>query len=232
MRRGAFVVVLLVCAATFLPSCTLWKLSRQYEQAEGWCEMGGTAATEEPSSTPLVVVLVRVEGERLEEENDGSIVDHYVLERAGRWRLPMTPGRYALAAFEDVSADLRYQPGEPVLAAGGSRIYELRPGDRVLGIELRIPSHGRPAGTRTIDIAEFQARSFRDQLQATLGQVSAEGEVVELSDARFDPESSKKDRWAPVNFGFDVGPRIWTSSSDDIRTSRPETKHPPMKEMT
>jgi pimeloyl-ACP methyl ester carboxylesterase len=208
-RSGALVAVLLVCAATFLPSCTLWKLSRQYEKAERWCEMGGTVATEEPrSSNPLVVVLVRVDGERLEEEN-WSIVDHYVLERAGRWRLTMTAGRYALAAFEDLNADLRYQPGEPVLTARGSPIYELNPGDSRLDFELRIPSRGGPVGEMTIDIAEFQARSFRDQRRATLGQVSAEGEVVQLSDARFDPENGKKGLWAPVDFGFDVGPGIY-----------------------
>ena len=209
MRSGALVAVLLVCTATFLPSCTLWKLSRQYERFEGVCQIGGTVVTEEPSANPLVVVLVRVEDEPLEEENDGSIVDHFVLEKANRWRFYVKPGRYALAAFEDVNADLRYQPGEPVLAARGSRVYELNWGDRVPGIELRIPSGGFPAGARTIDIAALQARSFRDQLRATLGQVSAEGEVVELSDARFNPENGKKGLWAPFDFGFDVGPGIY-----------------------
>jgi pimeloyl-ACP methyl ester carboxylesterase len=208
-RRGALAAVLLVCAAAFLPSCALWELSRQYERAADWCTIGGAVATEEASSNPLVVVLVRVEGERLEAEKSGSIVDHFVLEKAGRWRFDVTPGRYALAAFEDLNADLRYQPGEPVLAARGSRIYELNPGDRVPGIELLIPSRGRPAGAKTIDIAELQARSLRDQLRATLGLVSVEGEVVELSDARFDPENGKKGMWAPLDFGFDVGPGIY-----------------------
>jgi pimeloyl-ACP methyl ester carboxylesterase len=209
MRRGALVAVLLVCAATVLPSCTLWKLSRQYERDKGWCAIGGTVATEAPSSKPLVVVLVRVEGERLQEEEKGSIVDHFVLEKAGRWRFEVAPGRYQLAAFEDFNADLRYQPGESLLADTGSRTYVLSPGDRVLGIELRIPSHGRAAGARTVDIAALQARSYRDQIKATLGLVSVEGKVVELADARFDPANGKKGMWAPVDFLFDVGPGIY-----------------------
>ena len=63
----------------------------------------------------MVVLLLRRETDAAQR---WDIVDHFVLERPGRWGFATLPGRYAVTAFEDRSRDLIYQPGETYGALG------------------------------------------------------------------------------------------------------------------
>src|SRR5207244_9638025 len=55
---------------------------------------------------------------------------------------------------------------------------------------------------KTLDISALQVRSFSDQLDLSLGQVTAVGEVVALSDPRFDQKVAEDGLWRPFDFLF------------------------------
>jgi pimeloyl-ACP methyl ester carboxylesterase len=166
-------------------------------------DLRGTVRTEEPSSSPLVVVLIRIEGESYE------VVDSFTLKEAGRWRFVIRgTGTYGLGAFEDLNADGNYD-AEPALGGEAAHKFEIAGGNREEGIELVIPADGRFNVEGRVDIAALQARSSRDQERATLGQLTVLGDVVDLDDPRFSHENGEKGLWYPLDFSFDVGPGIY-----------------------
>jgi pimeloyl-ACP methyl ester carboxylesterase len=202
---------LAACATVALllsTGCTLLKLmqlKKEKEQTAALCKLMGSVTTEHPSSAQLIVVLLRREGETW------KIFDLFTRDTAGLWVFgAVAPGSYRLAAFEDVKADLVYQPDEPVLRARGSVIYELAPGQIEKDIALVIPTGGRAEVEGPIDIlAEVRARSSREQEAISLGQASVMGEVVTLDDPRFDPEHATKGLWRRIEFVYEVGPGIY-----------------------
>lgn len=193
-----------LCAgiALFATGCVLFEAHRQQQQIEQMVRLSGSVRTQEPDTHPLVVVLVRFDGK------EATIFDHFVVEGAGRWYFLVTPGSYALGAFQDVNEDLIYHD-EPALSATKGPRYELRPGERVTDIELVIPEEGRAQTEGPVDIAELQARTIPDQQRASMGLLEVTGQVVDLDDPRFDPKNAKLGLWKPLDFVFDVGPGIY-----------------------
>jgi pimeloyl-ACP methyl ester carboxylesterase len=138
-----------------------------------------------------------------------QVADHFVLEGAGLWGFGASAGTYAVVAFQDLNRDLKLQPDEPFLAPEGERLIDCKPGARHGGIALRIPAAGRSERRETFDIASLQARSFHEQLELSLSQVSAIGEVSNLSDPRFDPAIAEDGLWRPFDFLFRGHPGIY-----------------------
>ena len=128
---------------------------------------------------PVVVVLFR------QGEEQWQIVDHFVLERPGRWAFATGPGRYAVAAFADRSRDLVYQPGEPYGTTALDRPLACTPGAGLDGLVVSIPEQVRDPFPGVVDITALQRRNAADQAQRTLGQLTVAGEIASLSDARF-----------------------------------------------
>jgi hypothetical protein len=191
--------VSLVALVLLLTSgCAYFKLREQQELTAAVCTLQGSVRTAYPSDHQLVVGLVRLGGEEPE------LVDHFVLEGAGRWIFEMTPGTYALGAFEDVNGD-GIVDDEPTLSARAGPTYELAAGERKQGVELVIPREGRPTLQGPIDVAKLQARSVRDQLRVTLGQLTRLGEVTRLDDPRFSAANGDMGLWKRWDFMFDVG---------------------------
>jgi pimeloyl-ACP methyl ester carboxylesterase len=171
--------------------------------------IAGTAACERAGSHPLVVVLLRRDG------GTTTIVDHFVMEKPGRWAFRATAGVYGLAAFEDVNADLRYEPGEPALYPRDADFFALAENAQRTDLVLRIPANGRAPVNGPVDIQAVQARTPSGQLGATLGGMMVVGEVADLADPRFDPENGARSVWAPVDFIVDVRPGIYFSGPYD-----------------
>src|SRR5207244_1834877 len=70
---------------------------------------------------------------------------------------------------------------------------------------------------KTLDISALQVRSFSDQLDLSLGQVTAVGEVVALSDPRFDQKVAEDGLWRPFDFLFKGRPGIYFLEPYDAR---------------
>lgn len=195
MKR-LFGVVLLAA----LSACGMLAVKEQQQKIDAVCSIGGRVEAERKDAAPIIVVLARRVGEKWQ------IADHFVLEGPGLWQLRASAGSYGLAAFQDLNRDLKLQPDEPFLA---NDALTCSPGERRTDLVLRIPAGGRSQYAGTIDIAALQARSFNEQLDISLGQVTAVGEVASLSDARFDAAIAEDGLWRPFDFLFKGYPGVY-----------------------
>jgi pimeloyl-ACP methyl ester carboxylesterase len=142
-----------------------------------------------------------------------QMAEHVVRRGAGFWYVRVAPGCYGVGAFVDRDRDLKYDD-EPVAAASAKadRLVELGPGDGREGIELVIEPDARlqdgfnPA-LRQIRSSDF--RSHKEQLLVSMGEVTVEGEVADLGDPRFGPESGKLGYFEPYRFLWEVRPGIY-----------------------
>jgi pimeloyl-ACP methyl ester carboxylesterase len=192
----------LLCAG-----CVFLEVRRQQERAATVCRLSGSVSAVEPAEGPLVVVLIRRPGS---EGGENAIVDHFALERDGRFRFVVTePGTYSIAAFHDRNSNLVYELDEPARPVDEATTFQLAAGDTREGIEIAIQPDGRARVDGPVDIGALQAHSAGDQLGISIGQLSVAGDVVDLSDARFGPESGKLGLWKPLDFIFDIGPGIY-----------------------
>jgi pimeloyl-ACP methyl ester carboxylesterase len=158
---------------------------------------------ERVDAAPLVVVLARQHGDTWQ------VADHFVLERPGLFGFAASAGTYGVVAFQDLNRDLKLQPDEPFLRLDPERTLTCKPGERRSDLALRIPADGRSRFNETLDVATLQARTFSEQMEVSLAQVTAIGEVSNLSDPRFDESIAEDGLWRPFDFLFKGHPGIY-----------------------
>jgi pimeloyl-ACP methyl ester carboxylesterase len=238
-RRRAARLVLIAAASGLggCVALDLLETKRASQTAARYAYVAGRVATELPSEHPLVVFVLRLECEAWRELRstlaargplpakgpppelperlaDGwQLVAHVVRERPGLWYERLAPGCYLVGAFEDVNEDGRYED-EPALRAGDpQRFFELAAGERREGIDLVIPPGGRLALDRAdplaLQVRGLEVRSGDEQLFASLDSVSVEGQLAELSDARFGPENGRLGYFDFTTFAWQVGAGIY-----------------------
>ena len=176
--------------------CGMLDVKEQQSRFDSLCRFGGQVTGDAHPEAPLVVVLF----------GPGHVVDHFVREGPGPWMLAASAGSYRLAAFQDLNRDLKLQPGEPFV-----RMEDVtcRAGERNTELVVRVPADGRSGHTDTFDVAALQARSFDEQLQLSLGQVTAVGEIASLGDPRFDESVAEAGLWRPFDFLFTGHPGVY-----------------------
>jgi pimeloyl-ACP methyl ester carboxylesterase len=184
-------------------------VKEQQAKLDATCRISGRIEAERRADAPLIVVLVRGTADKWQ------IADHFVLEGAGAWGFAASPGNYALAAFQDLNRDLKLQPGEPYLSAR-ENLLSCKSGERRTDLALRIPAGGR-SGRDEIDVAALQARSSSEQLEISLSQITAVGEVISLSDARFDQAIAEDGLWRPYDFLFKGHPGVYFLGAYDSK---------------
>jgi pimeloyl-ACP methyl ester carboxylesterase len=206
VSRGARLVLLVGLLAAAFSGCIFRTVKEQQREIDVYCQMRGEVKTAYPSQKPLVVGLVRLPADA---GGEPRLADHFVLEAAGRFFFQASPGRYALGAFEDRNADLRYESDEPGLPFDPARAIECAPGDRKEGIALVIQRSGRLRIASGMGIAELQARSAADQVGVSLGQLTVLGDVAALSDPRFSRDNASKGMWKPLDFVLEKNAGVW-----------------------
>jgi pimeloyl-ACP methyl ester carboxylesterase len=217
MKTAAAPLVAALLACLLLPGCTLLEVRRQQEQGRRMCRLSGKVSALEPADGPLVVVLVR-HPETGDEE--AAIVDHYVLERDGRFYFGVScpnPSTYSIGAFHDRNRDLTYDPDEPARAPDMETTFELTTGQTRDGIDIVIHPDERAPVEGPLDIRALVTRSTREQQAVTLGQLSVVGDVADLAEARFGPESGPLGLWRPADFVLDLGPGLYFLEEFDER---------------
>jgi pimeloyl-ACP methyl ester carboxylesterase len=203
MLPPRFISAFVLAASSMVAGgCMLLDVREQQARLDAVCLLSGTVSSTRKQPHPIVVVLfrqVQVEGEGTAPAH-WSVVDHFVLERPGRWGFGTGPGRYAVAAFEDRSRDLVYQPGETYGAVAFDKPLACAPGSRFQDLSVAIPEKVKDPFPNTVDIAKLQARNLEGQLHATMGQLTAIGEIASLADARFGEENAEDGLWRPFDF--------------------------------
>ena len=191
----------------------------QQEKLDATCVITGSVSNAGKDPHPLVVVLFLQDERRESVASRGwHVVDHFVLERPGRFGFGAgEPGRYALAAFVDRSRDLVYQPGEPYATIGFDRPLACASGVRLNDLALAVPEVVKEPFPVALDIEKLQARSEDAQVKATLGQLTATGELAALSDARFSEDNAESGLWQPFDFLIGAGAGIYFLEPYDAR---------------
>ena len=138
-----------------------------------------------------------------------QVADHFVLERPGLWGFAASPGTYGVVAFQDLNRDLKLQRDEPYLGVDNNRLITCKPGGRRTDLALRIPADGRSRFGETLDISALQVRTFDEQMDVSLTQVTAVGEISNLSDPRFDQAIAEDGLWRPFDFLFKGHPGVY-----------------------
>jgi pimeloyl-ACP methyl ester carboxylesterase len=211
IRISAFVPVLVL--AVIWSGCVFMEVQRQQEMSRQFVRINGRVSMADPQPGPRVVVLIRMHSDGSE---DGDVVDHYSRRRDGRFYFAVTdPGRYLVVAFHDRNGDLTYDPDESGIEYSETEVLSLAAGETREGIELVILPGGRIAVDGPADITELTARSAKEQLGTSIGQLTSFGEIFELGDARFGAESGKLGLWRPLDFVFEIHPGIYFTEAYD-----------------
>ena len=211
MRYALLLVVLAV------QGCMFADVRKQHDIIDTFCVLEGEVSAERRDPVPLVVVLVRKIGADPQQRESWQVADHFVLDGAGHWRFRAGAGTYGLVAFQDIQTDLKHQVDEPYLRLESERIVTCRAGEPHANIALNVPADGRTLHNEPLDLSGLKARSLENQLQVTLGEVTAFGEIATLSDARFADEVAEDGLWRPFDFLFKGRPGIYFLEPYDAR---------------
>jgi hypothetical protein len=135
------------------------------------------------------------------------LLDHFVTEKPGPWIFAVEPGTYWLGAFEDIDGDGHYDE-EPALRPDPNQPIALATGQKLEGVELRIPLQGRFTGDK-FALSDLQARDTADQHRVSVFALSVAGQVTTLADPRFSHEVATKGMWQFYDFLLDTRPGIY-----------------------
>ena len=202
-------VLVCISALAALTACGMLDVKPQQQKIDANCIIGGRVDAERRDEAPLIVVLARQTGADPMKRESWQLADHFVLEQPGLWQFVASAGTYGVVAFQDLNRDLKHQPGEPFLRIEADRIFTCKAGERRSDMALMIPAAGRSRINEVMDIATLQARTFNDQLDISLTQVTAVGEIASLSDPRFDDKVAQAGLWRPFDFLFQGHPGIY-----------------------
>jgi len=188
-------LAMLVAIVLSLNGCAgMRTLQRNLDVAHEQTSVAGNAAIRGGASEPIVVVVERVD--------TGRIADLFVLARPGPFYFTLPAGRYRLAAFEDRSRDLTYQPGKPAVLFGTSGEIVLDAGEHRGDIDLTIdPDAGVLIPFAVNAVSADKTIEKIPSLQT--------GTIVTLDDPRFAPEFGSLGVWDPLRFMFEVGGGVY-----------------------
>lgn len=201
--RTAYGFLGMILLAASLSGCGLWAVQAQHEKIASFCQLYGTVKPEVDNGKNMVVVLFKFTGGDVNRRENWQLFDHFANDRPGKWYFATAPGEYAVAAFKDVNNDMVYQLDEPALMPDREHLIQCTPGAIKTGIELSIPEQGRTHLQAALDISQLQARSSREQMAVSLGQVSHVGDITRLDEPRFADEVAKQSLWQPLDFLID-----------------------------
>jgi pimeloyl-ACP methyl ester carboxylesterase len=145
-------------------------------------------------------------------EAKSVLADHIVLQRPGFWYVQLAPGCYGIGAFADLNRNFRYDD-EPVApaTANANRLFELKSGDRIEGLELVIQSAARLR--EDFDPVALQVktkfRTHKQQQLVSVGEVAVAGELADLADDHFGAANAKIGYFEVFRFLWDVRPGIY-----------------------
>jgi len=200
MPTRRLVIALVAASSMIIGGCMFLDVKEQQASLDATCLISGSVTSARADPQPMIVVLFRQADDGATAPASWKVVDHFVMEQPGRWGFGTGPGRYAVAAFEDRSRDLIYQPGEAYGTAAFDKPLVCGSGTRFQDLAVAIPAKVRDPFPAPLDIAGLQARNLEGQLNATMGQLTATGEIASLADARFSQENAEDGLWRPSDF--------------------------------
>ncbi len=153
----------------------------------------------EDSAATIVVVLYDADQPEL------GVLGSGITPPGGEFRFVVkAPGRYRVAAFEDLNGDLILQPEEPAGSCESPSPIVARPGETLTNLTVRVQAPGAVRIPLKVDLSRGAAAGAA----AELGQYRM-GEVVGLDDSRFSTANVRWGLWVPTEFLPDTGAGLY-----------------------
>ena len=206
VRRAALRSLLLVVLAAAVPGCMFLDVKQQQEKLQAACTIKGTARSAQEGNRTLVVVLLRrAEGEG-KLAGGWDFVSQFVIEDAGRFKfgVPGGKGVYTVGAFDDANRNLTLDPDESFVIERDP--VTCAPGANFDSFVLNVPA---ASDRRAAGLPALPAGSLKAQVSATLGQLTAIGELTSLAEDMFHQEVAESGLWRPFDFLVEGYAGIW-----------------------
>ena len=200
--------LLILGLAGVLAGCMLLDVKEQQAKLQAACTIKGTARSLQGDDRAIVVVLLRRHEAAEKLAGTWEIVSHFVLERAGRFAFSVKDGKgtFSVGAFDDLDRDLVLEPGESFIA--DKDLVTCSPGKAFDSFALSIPATAERRAT-SLDVTSLQKQSLTEQTSATLGQMTAVGELTSLAEDMFSQEVAASGMWRPFDFLVDGHAGVW-----------------------
>lgn len=198
-RIDNHLALLLVPAALLVSGCMLQDLREQVSMMDRACRVEGRLEAADGDQGQGVVVAMT--GGAPGEGQPPTPVDYIYPDASGDFSFALAPGQYRLLAFADKDGDLELDDDEPVRHQGDGALLDCPAGGRLQPDPIVLE-----AGDRLVRAQPLSVHGTRSPIEgamasaASLGQLTAFGEIVPLSDPRFDPERARDSLWRPLDF--------------------------------
>ncbi|WP_181918744.1 lipase/acyltransferase domain-containing protein [Wenzhouxiangella sediminis] len=128
-------------------------------------------------------------------------VDYTLTDRSGDFSFALAPGDYRFLAFLDRDGDLELDDDEPARHAYGGQAVDCGAGQQLQQDRIELGREDRLESRAGFSVKESRSLvSGAMESAVSLGQLTSFGQVVPLSDPRFDPETARNSLWRPVDF--------------------------------
>ncbi|MEO0513886.1 MAG: alpha/beta fold hydrolase [Planctomycetota bacterium] len=178
--------VLGLAATLSLGGCVFGELGENLETLDRAGRVSFNVAGERFKDYPVIAALVRDEPGRVTVETYG------IVPTDGALTLYCEPGAYLLIAFQDVSGNHRYDPGEPYATYGQPTPIEFWDGRDIEGLTLTL--------AMPVDAEGWTPTALRERGVEVADRLADFGSVVSLSDERFAREVARGGMWEPARF--------------------------------
>ncbi len=189
----------IVALSVFLaPGCMLRDLQRQVEMIDQACLIEGTVG---PADQEGQLVMVAMVPGAADEGRVPRPVDYTLADRSGGFSFALAPGDYRFLAFADRDDDLELDDDEPARHAYGGQVVDCGVGQQLQQERINLAREDRLESREGLSVKGSRSLvSGAMESAVSLGQLTSFGEVVPLSDPRFDAETARNSLWRPVDF--------------------------------
>lgn len=173
-------------------------LREQVEMMDRACVLQGQVGQAGGQGRVVVVALAAGEDEG---GHPPTPVDYLLTDASGTFSFALAPGPYRVLAFADRDGDLELDDDEPARQAGDGEALDCPAGETRHVDSIALAAGDRVSGGGGLGIREGRNLVASAMESAvSLGQLTVFGEIVPLSDPRFDPERARDSLWRPVDF--------------------------------
>jgi len=188
----------LAISLALLSGCMFRRLEKNLERRNQYAVLHGNVSADHATTQAIIVVAYGGEA------GSEYVVDNFVLAWPGPYSFLLPPGRYRLAAFEDVGGDLQYHPGiDPVVLWNDGAAIDAIAGETRSGLDMMLNRDSDQRMPFAFDLTHVAARGVRELPDFHLG------EVTSIDDARFSYDNAELGLWQPVDFVFNVGAGVY-----------------------
>jgi len=193
LTRNVYRYIFSAFLCSVFSGCAFMALEKEVALLDQTSRLQGTLTNTSPHKKPLIVLVYQFQ------DNEKKLVAYSIYHTPGTFTFVRLPGRYLIAAFEDVNEDLQYQPTEYAGYVGPPSIITVKAGKDLLNLDVTLkhpdsvsldeaPNLSSPATKAELDLPKIQA-----------------GEIVSLDDPRFSLENGRLGLWEPIQFLRTVG---------------------------